>query len=522
MESKLVLDVCQETISIALLEDNRLVELNKESREASYSVGNIYLGRVKKVMPGLNAAFVDVGYGKDAFLHYLDLGFHYNTVAEFTKVALSNRKKKSDMKKVQVKEEVPKEGLISDYLTTGKEILVQVVKEPISTKGPRLSAEISIAGRTLVLMPFSNKVSISQKIQSKEERSRLKKALQSVKPRNYGVIVRTVAEGKPKEELEAELIGLVKRWEEALFRLQKTKKTPSLIVEEIGRTEAILRDHFSPNFSSIYINDKAVCEDIKSYVGSINGKEKLVKYYDDKLPIFDSFNVTKQLKSSFGKIVPFKKSAYLVIEHTEALHVIDVNSGNRTKADRLQEDNALDVNLAAVDEVARQLRLRDMGGIIVIDLIDLHTGEYKQQVFDRMKDNMKSDSAKHNILPLSKFGLMQITRQRVRPVMLIDTQEKCPNCEKGSIRPSLLFVDMLGSKIDSLYLKLKVKYFTLFVHPYVYAFIKAGFPSIAFKWKLRYGIGVKVLPDQSLAYLQYRFVDRNAQEIDLKDPMEMA
>lgn len=524
MESKLILDVNQQQISIALMEDGRLAEFSRESREATFSVGNVYLAKVKKVMPGLNAAFVDVGYDKDAFLHYLDLGFHFNSAQQFISGIVQNKKRTPDMNKVVQTEELPKEGLITDYLAGGRDILVQVVKEPISTKGPRLTAEISLAGRCLVLLPFSNKVSISQKIQSNEERFRLKKIFQQAKPAHYGVIVRTVAEGKQADELVNELRVLIHRWEEAMQKVQQATTNPSLIIEEIGRAEAILRDRFNPNYDQIVVNDKDVYEAIKSYVGLIEpSRTSIVKYYDDELPIFDVYNLTKQIKSSFGRIVPFRKGAYLVIEHTEALHVIDVNSGTRNKSSNLQEENAFEVNMAAVDEIARQLRLRDMGGIVIIDLIDMRTSEHKQQVYERMCENMKNDSAKHQVLPLTKFGLMQITRQRVRPVTEVDTLEDCPVCHgKGKIRASILFVDFLETRIEMVVRQLKTRRFTLYVHPFVYAYLRQGLLSRIAKWHFRYGCFFKVMPNYDFALLQYKFVNRKGQELDVHDKMGMA
>ena len=523
MESKLILDVNSQQIAIALTEDGRLVEFSKESRDASFSVGNIYLAKVKKLMPGLNAAFVDVGYEKDAFLHYLDLGLHFSSAQQFIQFARNGTKKAPSMNKVQPTEELPKEGLITDYLVGGKEVLVQVVKEPISTKGPRLTAEISLAGRGLVLLPFGQKVSISQKIQSNEERFRLKKIIQQVKPANYGVIVRTVAEGKSQEELVNELHVLIQRWEDALRVVQQSKQVPSLVLEEIGRAEAILRDHFNPNYDQIVVNDKEVYEAIKSYVSLIEpNRTSIVKYYDDELPIFDVYNLTKQIKSSFGRIVPFRKGAYLVIEHTEALHVIDVNSGTRNKSSNLQEENAFEVNMAAVDEIAHQMRLRDMGGIVIIDLIDMRTSEHKQQVYERMCQNMKNDSAKHQVLPLTKFGLMQITRQRVRPVTEVDTLESCPTCHgSGKIASSILFIDFLASRIEMVEKQLKTKRFVLYVHPFVYAYMKQGFWNILRRWRWKYGWLFKVLPNYNFSLLQYQFVNAEGKELNVQDNVKM-
>ena len=393
MSSELVVDVQPKEISIALLENNRLVELQKEARNISFSVGDIYLGRVKKLMPGLNAAFVDVGYEKDAFLHYLDLGKFARTNPRSGSGA-SDRKRVLSLSKFDLLPDIEKDGTINDALKVGQEVLVQIAKEPISSKGPRLTAEISFAGRFLVLIPFSDKVSVSQKIKSNEEKLRLRQLIQSIKPRNFGVIVRTVAEGKRVAELNNELKTLVRCWEDMLVKLQKAQ-LPSLVYEETGRTVGILRDIFSPSFENIYVNDKETYNQIYNYVSLISPDRKdIVKLYDGELPIFDNFAITKQIKSSLGKTVSFKSGAYVIIEHTEALHVIDVNSGNRSKASSDQESNALDVNMNAAEEIARQLRLRDMGGIIVIDFIDMDEAENRQKLYDRMRELMANDRAR--------------------------------------------------------------------------------------------------------------------------------
>lgn len=520
---EIVVDVQPKDVSIAILEDKSLVEFQQETNSVSFSVGDIYLGKVHKLMPGLNAAFVDVGYEKDAFLHYLDLGTQFNSLNAYTKNVQSNKNKQHLLSKFQLLPEIPKDGTIADILKPGQEILVQIAKEPISTKGPRLTSEISIAGRFLVLIPFSDKISVSTKIKSAEERVRLKQLLQSITPKNFGVIVRTVAEDKRVAELDSELKVLLKRWDEVLAKLTKAK-APSLIFEETSRTVVILRDILNASFEHIHVNEPQAYNEIKDYVQLIMPeKADIVKLYKDKLPIYDTFGVTKQIKSAFGKTVSFKSGAYLIIEHTEALHVIDVNSGNRSKSNKGQEDNALDVNLAAADEVARQLRLRDMGGIIVVDFIDLQDGEHRQRVYDRLRDKMSDDRAKHNILPLSKFGLMQITRQRVRPSTHIETNETCPTCfGKGEIQPSILFTDKLEGKIAYLSSKLNVKNYTLRVHPYIAAYIeKGGWFSLKWKWRRKYGFGLAVMPVQNLAYLQYQFFDAKGVEIDMKEEIEI-
>lgn len=521
MASELVVDVQSKDITIAVLEDKKLVELQKETQSESYAVGNIYLGRVKKMMPALNAAFVDVGHKKDAFLHYLDLGVEFNSISYFQKL-VEDKKKIPQLQKLKLQPDIEKEGSISDVLKPGQEILVQVAKEPISTKGPRLTAEISFAGRFMVLIPFIDKVSVSQKIKSREERARLRQLIQSIKPKNFGVIVRTNAEGKRVAELDAELKILVKRWEDNIPKILKAK-APSLIFEETGRTVALLRDIFSPSFEQIHVNDKDVYKQIAEYVSVIAPDRKnVVKQYTGALPVLDNFGITKQVKSLFGKTVTFKNGAYLIIEHTEALHVIDVNSGNRNKSKLSQEESAFDVNVAAAEEIARQLRLRDMGGIIVIDFIDMSNGEHRNKLLSKMQEFMAQDRAKHNILPLSKFGLMQITRQRVRPEMEVTTSEVCPTCfGKGKIKSSILFTDTLEGKIDYLAIKLKVKKFNLHIHPYVASYVQQGLFSLKYKWKRKYNVGMKVIPDQSLGFLQYAFFDKDGNEIDLKEEIEM-
>lgn len=522
MSSELVVDVQPKEVSIALLNDKRLVELQKEPCNISFALGDIYLGKVKKLMPGLNAAFVDIGYEKDAFLHYQDLGPFFTTSAKFTKQSLSDRKHMLSLPKFKLQKELDKEGVISDLLSVGQEILVQITKEPISTKGPRLTAELSFAGRFLVLIPFADKVSVSQKIKSNEEKTRLRQLIHSIKPQNFGVIVRTVAEGKRVAELDNEMKTLVKRWEDSLAKLQKAK-APSLIYEETGRAVGLLRDIFNLSFENIYVNDSETFQHIRDYVNIIAPECKdIVKLYTDDIPIFDHFAITKQIKSSFGKTISFRNGAYLIIEHTEALHVIDVNSGNRSKPNADQENTAFEVNMAAAEEIARQLRLRDMGGIIVIDYIDMDNAENRQKLYDRMKELMESDRARHNILPLSKFGLMQITRHRVRPALDIMTDEDCPVCNgKGKIPPSILFTDHLEAKIAFLVKKFKVKKFSLHVHPYIAAYITQGFFSLLWRWKNKYTRGIKLIPNQSLALLEYKIYDNEGQEIDLKEEIEI-
>lgn len=518
MSKELVIDAKTNEIDIALLDDKRLVELNKEKSNPKFSVGDIYLGKVKKIMPGLNAAFVDVGYEKDAFLHYLDLGPQFRTMQKYLTEALSRKTKLTPMQKFKREPDIDKNGKINQVLATGQLVLVQIAKEPISTKGPRLTSEIAIAGRNTVLMPFSDKISISQKIESVDEKKRLKTLLVSIRPPNYGIIVRTAAENKMVRTLDEELRNLTRKWESAFDKI-KTAKPPALLVSELNRTSAILRDVLNVSFHNIHVNDESLHREIKEYISTIAPeKEKIVNLYSGNTPIFEKFGVLKQIKASFGKTVSFKSGAYLIIEHTEALHVIDVNSGNRSKNVDNQESTALEVNLSACDEIARQLRLRDMGGIIVIDFIDMQSQDNKNKVFERMRQVMEDDRTKHSILPLSRFGLMQITRQRVRPEMHINTRETCPTCEgTGEISPSILIIERIEyflSEIVSAKLSPKI---IIRVHPFIAAYINQGlFTSVKRKWRRKYKTPIRINPISSYDFLEFHFFDPRGEEIMLE------
>ncbi len=513
----LIISVNDAEISIALLEDKQLVELNKEKQNVKFSVGDIYLGKVKKIMPGLRAAFINVGFEKDAFLHYHDLGAQFRTLHHYYHLATQNKARMTSVSRFKPEPDIDKDGQIADVLTVGQTVIVQITKEPISTKGPRLASEVSLAGRNLVLMPFSDKVSVSSKIENADERNRLKLLIQSIKPKNYGVIVRTAAEGKKVAALDAELKELINRWEKALSGVRRDVKSPRLLLGEMNRTTTILRDILSTDFNSIIVDNEVMAGEVKSYIREIAPeKEKIVKVYKEQIPIFDYYGISRQIKGLFGRTVSCKGGSYLIIEHTEALHVIDVNSGNRSKSGSDQESNALAVNLEAAREIARQLRLRDMGGIIVIDFIDMQSNENRQSLHERMKELMSADRAKHNILPLSKFGLMQMTRQRVRPEMTIVTDEKCPVCRgEGKTAPAILLTDEIERTLSCIIEKVKTTRFILRTHPFVAAYLREGLFSRISRINKKYGVSIKVQGIDSFHFLQYQFYDRQGNEIDL-------
>jgi ribonuclease G len=503
-------------VTIALLQDKQLVELNKEQINNSYAVGDIYMGRIKKIMPSLNAAFVDVGYEKDAFLHYLDLGPQVQSLLKLSKIARSNTFKDHLLDHFQKETEIDKAGKISDILTKNQLIPVQIAKEPISTKGPRLSSDLSIAGRFVVLVPFSDVISISKKIRSNTERTRLKKIVEGIKPKNFGVIIRTVSEKKGVAEIQKDLLDLISKWETFMKKLPTTEPSKR-ILGEMGRASTILRDILNDEFTNIYVDDLSIYEEIKSYVHEISPElEKIVKLYKGKEPIFDHFGIEKQIKGSFGRTVNLAGGAYLVVEHTEALHVIDVNSGNRSASPENQEQNAFMVNKEAAKEIARQLRLRDMGGIVVIDFIDMHKAPNRKDLFDYLKAEMNYDRAKHTILPPSKFGLVQITRQRVRPEMNIVTVEKCPTCEgTGEIKASIVLMDDIESNLNYILNEQAEKGITLCVHPYIEAFIKKGLMSQQVKWFFKYNQWIKVKAISSYHLTEFHFLNSKEEEIKL-------
>ena len=507
MKSELIVDVQPQEIAIALTEDDRLQEVSREKRDQdNFAVGNIYYGRVKKVMPALNAVFVDVGYEKEAFLHYLDLGSQFRTLQSYVTKAVSDRRRMPSMQKTPRQAEVGKEGQIADVLKVGDTLLVQVSKEPINTKGPRLTAEISIAGRNIVLIPFSDGVMVSQKIKREAERQRLKQLMLSIKPFGFGIIVRTVAEDKRAAELDNELRLLVERWEQTVNTLQQ-REPVSLVSEEMGRTLGIIRDVLSPDFTSIQVNDPEIYQEVRHYLELIAPESaKIVKLYKESQPIFDHFDITRQMKTGLGRTVGFKHGGYLIIDKTEALFSIDVNSGSK-KIYEDQEENAYQFNMLAADELVHQLRLRDIGGIIIVDFIDMDFKEHQQQLYEYVRKLMDRDRAKHNVLPLSKFGLMQITRQRVRPAVEMQVEETCPTCGgKGKIQASILFTDQIEEQIAHEY-EQHGRGLILYLHPYVYSYVCRGWlNSLKNQWRRKYGI--TVMESQALGMLETKFAEK--------------
>jgi ribonuclease G len=519
--NELIIDATEQGVRIALLQDKKLIELHQERHNKNFNVGDIYLGTIKKITPSLNSAFVDIGHEKPAFLHYHDLGPNVRSVNKFTQACRANKIFKSDLSNFTREQTIEKSGKMANLYQKGEMVLVQITKEPISTKGPRLSSEISLAGRFIVLVPFSDSINISKKIKSSAERTRLRNIVQSMKLRNFGVIIRTVAEGKADDDVRNDLKDLMDRWQQIFKRLKEIGNkqiTHEKVVGEVDKTQALIRDMLSDDFSSIVVNNTGIYNDLKTYIARISPeKEKIVKFYNNpKQDLFDTYGIERQIKSSFAKTVTFSGGCYLVIEHTEAMHVIDINSGSKLSHDSDQEETAIKINQDAAKEVARQLRLRDMGGLIIVDFIDVRKPQNKRLVYEAMREAMANDRARHKILPLSTFGLLQITRQRVRPEMTIDTVEVCPQCKgTGEVNSSSVIVDEIENNLKYLVMENNIHGITLATHPYIAAYIKQGILSLRFQWWKKYKEWVNIVTDEDFHYGEYHFLNKNEEEIKI-------
>ncbi len=521
MDKELVIDASsEEEVEIAYLKDRQLTELHQEKSNKDFAVGDLYLGRVKKVVPSLNAAFIDVGYERDAFLHYLDLGPQFASLNSYLQATLKDKKKGSSLGKFKLLPDINKHGKMGDLLSSGQHVLVQVAKEPISSKGPRLTSEITLAGRYLVLVPFNNKISISSNIRDKDERTRLRRLLMSIKPKNFGVIIRTVAKEKKVADLDSDLKNLLERWEECYRKLKTSVKPPKKVLGELNKTSAILRDMLSTEFSRIHVNDRGLYEEIRGYIREISpDKENIVKLYSGRADIFEQFGIHRQIKASFGRHVPLKSGAYLIVEHTEAMHVVDVNSGNRKSSDKDQEQNALETNLEAAKELARIFRLRDMGGIIAVDFIDMYNKTNQKKLHQAFKDHLKEDRAKSNVLPPSKFGVIEVTRERVRPETNIKTAEVCPVCNgTGEARATILLIDEIENLLRYLIREESHKRLTLKTHPFIASYLRDPqgwnvFRSLQWKWFREYRKWIRIEPKSAYHFLEFHFFNEEGEEV---------
>lgn len=410
MSKEIVFNVGKQQTRIAIVEDGKLAELYIENAEHKRTIGNLYLGRIRKVMPSIQAAFVDIGQEQDAFLHFSDLSDNLPYLLDFLGL------------------EEPKVGAIdvptgrkdwdrrpSDILNRGQTILVQITKEPISNKGSRISTDISLAGRFLVLVPLQNYVAVSRKITDDDERRRLESLANSLVPDGVGVIVRTVAQDRDAKSLDKDMKLLMERWRRVEKRLKEKPSPPALVHEDVDMASSIVRDEFSEEYDRIVVDHEGLYHSIRSYVRAVAGHlVDRVELHDSDEPVFESVGIQHGADRAFKDRVELPSGGYLFIEKTEAMHVVDVNSGRSGKG-KSQAENSLNVNLEAARVIARQIRLRDLGGIIVVDFIDLYDEDDKQKVYDELKKGFEEDRAVTKVLPMSDFGLVEITRQRLRP-----------------------------------------------------------------------------------------------------------
>lgn len=514
MNNELIINKNSSGIEIALLTEKKLTQFHRESKDSAFQVGDFYLGKIKKISPALNAAFVDIGADKDGFLTYFDLGPNVNSVRKFTKMVMEGRQGTFDIERFDLEPQTVKTGKITQSFKSGERVLVQILKEPIANKGPKITCDISLAGRYFVLVPFSNQVSLSRKIGSPDEKKRLKDLAMSLKPKNFGVIIRTVAEGVDITDLDTDLRTLLKKWEQLVKQL-KNATPASLVLGEGNRLQTLLRDILNDSFTMVVVNDQEIFNDVKTYLQRISPQsEKILKLHQGKVPIFDQYGINKQIKSAFGKSVPFSAGAYLVIDHTEALHVIDVNSGNTSFDPKNREENVFKINIEAVDEIARQVKLRDMGGIIVVDFIDMKNPKHRSELFKSLKEAMSTDKARHTILPMSKFGLVQMTRERVRPQVEISTTEICPSCNgSGRIENSVQLLERLENNVIYLWENMNHKNLTLRAHPMMISYIKQGIPSVRMKWWMKYRRWLKLVAEPSFFVTRLEFQDADGHPI---------
>lgn len=512
MNKEIIIHAKPQEVQIAILEDKELVELHSEVDEKEFGLGDFYFGKIKRINASLNGAFVDIGHEKDAFLHYTDLG---PQILSYKKYIDDIRKgKQVNVETFQLLPDTDKRGKISDIFQVNQEILVQISKEPYLSKGPTITTEVSLPGRYIVLIPFSNRISVSQKIQSSTEKNRLKKIALSIQPPNFGIIVRTAAEEKLLEEIKADLEETLNKWKELVNKV-KNLSPPAKVMSEISPSLAIIRDIANVTFTGIHVDNPIYYKKITDYLSNTSPELlPIVKLYSGKQPIFEHFGIDKQIKTLFGKKVHIKSGAYLIIEKTEALHVIDVNSGYKNDQKKNLEDIAIETNLDAAREIARQLRLRDMGGIIVVDFIDMRDQNNKKLLYQTLKKEMQRDRAIHTILPPTRFGLVQITRQRVRPEKNITVTEKCPVCQgTGIISNQVAILSNIEDRIQYLRFEQNEKRLTLKTSPLLYAYLTKGIFSLRYKWMLKYRIFLSIIQVKDYHLLEYHFFDKKGNEI---------
>jgi len=516
MKNQIIIHAAGKQTRIALLENNELAQLFIESPENQRTVGDIYVAEVRKVMGGIRAAFIDMNTPKDAFLHFSDLGEHLDDYLimlngqdalpqDAHKRVREFREKKDDSQNTKNGTTAEEQNLLGSLLKPGHKVLVQIVKEPIGSKGPRVSTNISIAGRFLVLIPMGDYVAVSKRIRSYKERRQLRQTVADILPEGFGVIVRTVAEGVDQKLIEEDLNDVLEKWNNIVKNLQGAKP-PTLLHRDLDMTESLVRDLFAKDFERILVDDPKMHKTLKHYVSKIAPNLlPNIQLYKGNTHIFDHMNIMQDVESVFSPRVKMPSGGYLIFEQTEAMYVVDVNSG-RYAAKKAQEDNSLKTNLESAREIAKQLRLRDIGGIIVVDFIDLRDEVNRKKVYDELKKEFRKDRAKTNVLPMSDFGLVQITRQRIRPSVVKSVSRVCPMCGGGG---SIVSQNTILSDIESWLSKFRhtttFRSVDLHINPYMRGMLTKGWVSQHFKWMLKYRLRIGIIEDISLSMNDYKF-----------------
>jgi ribonuclease G len=417
MFKEIVINADPHETRVAVLEDRELTEILVERADRPHMVGDIFKGKVNAVLPGMQAAFVDLGLPKTAFLHVSDLAESLKDIDDLSD--LEEHRRRGKRRTSQLK--------IEDFLEKGEEILVQVTKEPISTKGARVTQQISLPGRFVVFMPGLDHVGVSRKIEGREERSRLKQIIAEIKPANAGVIVRTAGEGKTKKDFSADVKNLAKLWTK-IEKKALLAKAPAVINSEMEMSIGLIRDLFTEDINQVTVDSKEVHDEVMEYLKSFSPElRSRVKQFKGNKPIFDHFGIEAEIEKLMQRKVWLKKGGYLSIDQAEALVAIDVNTGRFTGR-KNQEDTIFKTNMEAAREVARQLRLRDLGGIIVIDFIDMEIESNKRAVLDELRMYLKGDRSRTKTFEVSALGLVEMTRQRQGPSLFHYFTEDCPTC----------------------------------------------------------------------------------------------
>lgn len=433
MVKEIIINSSSNQTRVAITEDGNLADFFVDYPENRRMVGDIYLGRVARVLPGIRAAFIDIGMKHDAFLHFSDIGERTKQFqdmlgdedSDVDDVEEEDSLKSNSANGIETAVVAPEP--VIPKLRKGEEILVQITKEPVNNKGVRVTSSVSIAGRFCVLLPFDNKIGISKKISDYKERRRLRHIARGILPPNYGLIIRTVAKDQAEDAVKDDLTNLVKTWKN-IESAAKNEEPPTIVHQDLSTTDSVIRDLLTPDVSKVFVDSKKLFKQIKNYVQLVQPDllEK-IELYKSSSSIFDEFKIEEQVKTLMGRKVPLPSGGYLIIEHTEAMVVIDVNSGRYAKS-KEQEQNSLKTDLEASREIARQLRLRDIGGIIVVDFIDLEEDKNRKKIYDELKKEFRKDRSKVSVLPMSDFGLVQITRQRIRQNIMQAMKDVCPAC----------------------------------------------------------------------------------------------